>query len=77
MHKDTLKFERDQFVRKEHEIIQRRQEEILNHINDFVNNDMSKIEKRYHYLFEKLGTKNIDELKDKILNEVIPFDIHK
>ncbi|CDW81234.1 UNKNOWN [Stylonychia lemnae] len=77
VHKDTLKFERDLFIKKEHDIIQKRQEEVLNHINDFVNNDMSKIEKRYHYLFEKLGTKNIDELKDKIINQVIPFDIHK
>eukprot|EP00347_Sterkiella_histriomuscorum_P003840 403362740 len=76
-HKEALKSERDAFIRKEQEIVHKKQEEILNHIHEFVHDDMTRIEERYELIFEKLGTSNVKDLKQKIIDQVIPFDIHK
>lgn len=38
--------------------------------------DFEACELKYKHLFKYLGTKDVDTVKNKIKNEVIPNDIH-
>jgi hypothetical protein len=56
--------------------LQKRKEEEIIHITEHIHMDMSRIECKYEHIMEKLGAESIQQVKDKIINEVIPHDIH-
>lgn len=51
---------------QEQEDAEKHEEQVMNHIQQWIQSDMTKVEETYENIFDKLGTQDVDQIQSKI-----------